>query len=174
MKPGEDCKRWFYKDERYNKIVRKKRLIEYQIMMFKRELLHEEQMMKELTANEPRRKELYGARYDTLEDLQNDYLTGALRGKAYRHERYMLWLVYSDRGHLDRIDWLKEMIAECEERLGVVNVVMEKYNINEEKRERDRRNAKIRMRRYNARKRGEDETKYGLPQKVGRKPKKKK
>jgi hypothetical protein len=86
----------------------------------------------------------------------------------------MLWLVYSDRGHLDRMDWLKEMIAECEERLGVVDVVMEKYNINEEKRERDRRNAKIRMRRYNARKRGEDETKYGLPQKVGRKPKKKK
>lgn len=161
MKPGEDCKHWHYKDETHTRIKRHYDLSRYQLMIYGRELEKERKALAKLEdpVKVEERKKSYGLRFDTRKDLEEAYLVGAVTFQEYRYQKRALYIVYSDRGHLDRIEWLEEMYAKAQERYKLSERYVNKYKtqmeLDIEKEKKKRHQSKIRVRRWRAKKRKE-------------------
>lgn len=108
-------------EEQHVYVKRKRQLIEYQIGMFKRERNRIQKRYDHLVETTEDRKKSYKLLCDTREELEHLYRTTDMDDFTYMQQRSWLWLVYSDRGAIDRLKWLDEMIEDCEMRLEAVD-----------------------------------------------------
>ena len=105
------------REEFHMRVKREKKLTEYQLWFFERELKRQKKMYDGLKEGIPRREKSYKPRFKTREELDEAYMLGGMTVKEYMIERRNIWNCYSDRGYLDRIAWLEEQAAKYREKL---------------------------------------------------------
>lgn len=151
-------------EERHMYVKRKRQLIEYQISVFRRERNRIQKRYDHLVETIEDRKKSYKLICDTREELEHLYRTTDMDDYTYMQQRSWQWLVYSDRGAIERLKWLDEMIEEYTMRLEAVDTwraqqkkETERKN-NEKRQKRARYNAYFRKRRrkINSEKRKEE------------------
>lgn len=151
-------------EERHMYVKRKRQLIEYQISVFRRERNRIQKRYDHLVETIEDRKKSYKLICDTREELEHLYRTTDMDDYTYMQQRSWQWLVYSDRGAIERLKWLDEMIEEYTMRLEAVDTwraqqkkETERKN-NEKRQKRARYNAyfRKRRRRINSEKRKEE------------------
>lgn len=107
---GRDV-RWFLSidPEEHARNKEQKRMLKFKIHTFHREIILEQQAYDKLLRGQERRKETYKPTYKTREELDAAYVAGLITDdKEYMRERYAIWQVYSDRGHINNLKWLHE------------------------------------------------------------------
>lgn len=109
---------WLGDREQFHMMVKKeKKLTEYQLWFFERELKHQKKLYEGLKERTQQREKSYKPRFKTREELDEAYMLGGMTVKEYMIERRNIWNCYSDRGYLDRIAWLEEQAAKYREKL---------------------------------------------------------
>lgn len=93
------------------------RMLKFKITVFKRAVYNEQRAYKKLLSTQDKRIKAYNPRFKTREELDAAYLVGAVSDEDYSRERYNIWLVYSDRGHINNLKWLEEQLAYYEQKL---------------------------------------------------------
>lgn len=146
---------WVHDEEQHMRIKNRRKLIEYQVRFFRRELKKEQTMLEKLDAKQEMRKNVFHCRFDSREELDDEYRAGKMTDKDYIEQRSALWKTYSDRGHTMRIEWLESELAKYEKRLAMVNearhLSAEEWEKEREKKARHNHLTKMRMRRYRQR-----------------------
>ena len=147
--------KWVHDEQQHMRIKNRRKLIEYKIMVYRRELKRERDALEKLIERTQMRKEVYRCIYDSRAELDEAYRAGKLTDKEYIGQRSALWKVYSDHGHNMRIEWLQEELEKCEKQLEMVNEVRdmsaEEWQLQQKRRKRSNHKAKLRMRRYRKR-----------------------
>lgn len=118
--------------EEYLRMKERIRMAKFKVTVFKRALYNEKAAYKKLLSTQPKRIERWHPKYDSRKKLDEDYVVGKMTNEEYAYERYAIWHVYSDRGHLNNIKWLEEMLQYYEDALQAINDELE-----------DRRKARI-------------------------------
>lgn len=108
---------FLHNEEQYMRIKTEKKLIEYQVKLFRNELNKMQKRYDELKAGEERRAESYGAKYKTRKELDDAYMLGNMTDREYMQYRSAMWQAYSDRGYEARIKWLTAMLDHYQAKL---------------------------------------------------------
>ena len=112
-------------EEQHMRIKRERKLVDYQVRMFTKELKRIRKKLDALRAGEEDRAEKYGAKYRTRKELDDAYMLGNMTDREYMHYRSAMWQAYSDRGYLDRIEWLEKMLNHYQNKLEKIDQWME-------------------------------------------------
>lgn len=109
---------WLGEREDYHmKVKNEKKLTEYQLRIFVRELKHQEKMYSGLVERTPQREKAYKPTCKTREELDQMYMLGAMTDREYMRNRSAIWNCYSDRGYIMRIEWLREQVERYQDKL---------------------------------------------------------
>lgn len=148
---GKDYRNWLVGDPNlYARNKEKKRILRFKIRVFERELKQEQKKYDKLLAGTENRKEVWHPIYDNREDLDSAYVAGIVKDEDYPRERYAIWQVYSDRGHINNIKWLTGELEKYKSQLEGFEDFLN--GIRKEKRRKIDRRRQVR-RRYNNRRR---------------------
>lgn len=89
------------------------RMLKFKKKVYSVALYNEQRAYKKMLSTQGKRFETWHPRYKTREELDAAYLVGAVDDQEYRYERYAIWQVYSDRGHINNLKWLEEMVEKA-------------------------------------------------------------
>lgn len=97
-------------EEKFLSIKQRLRLIDFQISVFNNAIKKQERQYESYRSEErvEKRKKAFGLKYESRQQLDQDYMIGAISDAEYSKQRYALWLVYSDRGYEMKLKWLYE------------------------------------------------------------------
>lgn len=116
---------FLHNEEQHMRIKREKKLIEYQVRVFKNELRDVTKRYENLKAGAEKRAEIYDAKYKTRKELDDAYMLGNMTDREYMRYRSAMWQAYSDRGYEDRIQWLNAMIDHYQSKLDKITKWMD-------------------------------------------------
>ena len=140
------------REEFHMKVKREKKLTEYQLRFYEKELKRQKKMYEGLVEGIPKREKSYKPRFKTREELDQAYIVSDMTVKEYMTERRNLWNCYSDRGYIDRIAWLTEQRDRYKDKLDRINgwtlETKRKSNNNRQKKFHIRRKWAYQKRRY--------------------------
>lgn len=168
---GRDITNWLHGDpEMLARNKEKKRMLRFKIHTFHREILLEQQAYDKLLRGTERRKERWKPTYTNREDLDAAYHAGLVKDEDYTRERYAIWQVYSDRGHIANLEWLHEQEDKYIKALEDFQAYLdeksrENRKAREKKRQRHRHHMAYKRRKRREKKRAEREArwkKYGI------------
>lgn len=111
---GKDCRNWLKNPEEYMAIKEKRRMLSFQVSVFRRELKREQKTLEKLNSHLQLRIDRWHPRFDSREKLDEAYVAGLVTDRDYMRERYAIWQVYNDRGHNANIAWLSAELEKCE------------------------------------------------------------
>ena len=112
------------------------RLTKFKIKVFKSQLRLEKITYDSLKKNEPKRFAHWKPKYKTVSDLDEAYVAGLVDDKDYMYQRYAIWQVYSDRGHINNIAWMESEIKKYEKQLADIENYLKERNREAQKRAR--------------------------------------
>lgn len=107
IEDGKDCRNWLNYPKEHMAIKEKRRMLKFQVMVFRRALKAERKRYDELLEGTERRKESYKPMFDTIDKLNDAYVIGQVDDQTYMSQRSRIWQVYSDRGHIANLEWLQ-------------------------------------------------------------------
>lgn len=107
IEDGKDCRNWLNHPEEHMAIKEKRRMLRFQVRVFKRELKAEQKKYDTLLAKTADREKSYKPMFDSLEKLNDAYVVGKVDDRTYMSQRSKIWQVYSDRGHIANLAWLQ-------------------------------------------------------------------
>lgn len=93
------------------------RMLKFKVTVFKRQLFQEQRTYKKLLSTQEKRFNTYQPKFKTRKELDAAYLVGAVSDQEYSKQRYAIWLVYSDRGHINNLKWLESELEYYEKKL---------------------------------------------------------
>lgn len=93
------------------------RMLKFKIAVFTRQLKQEQRTYEKLLSTQEKRFNTYKPKFKTREELDAAYLVGAISDEDYSYQRYAIWLVYSDRGHINNLKWLESEKERYEQKL---------------------------------------------------------
>lgn len=148
-------------------INKRKRLIEYQIRFFEREIRAEEKRLAYLESTQDARRKAYGLEYDSLEEINQAYAAGIITSAERYRQRSHLWQVFSDRDALMRLEWLRSERDKYKEHHDALLAIIEKKSEEREARHKAlvRKQTKAWAKRKRAEARAEREAKEKEEQK---------
>lgn len=128
------------------------RMLKFKIRVYKTALYNEQRAYKKMLSTQDKRFEQWQPKYKTRKELDDAYLVGAVDDTDYRKERYAIWQVYSDRGHINNLKWLEKMVEVSEKNLADFEAYLqsesERRKEAREKRDRLRKRHNMYIRRY--------------------------
>lgn len=111
--------------EEYLRTKERIRMAKFKIRVFKTALRNEQFAYNKMLKTQPKRMNRWHPKYEDRKKLDEDYVVGKLTNEEYAYERYAIWQVYSDRGHINNIKWLEEMLKHYEDALKDINDELE-------------------------------------------------
>lgn len=126
-------------EEKHVYVKRKRQLVEYQISVFRRERNRIQKRYDHLVATIEDRRKSYKLLCDTREELEHLYRTTDMDDLTYMQQRAWLWQVYSDRGAIERLKWLDEMIEEYTMRLEAIDTWRQTQRAESQRRSKEAR-----------------------------------
>ena len=115
------------------------RMANFRVRVFKTALRQEKAAYKKLLSTQDKRMERWHPKYDDLKKLNDEYIIGKMTNEEYVRERYAIWQVYNDRGHINNIKWLEQMLAIYQGKLDDIEADLEQRRMRHQKRWEQRR-----------------------------------
>lgn len=149
IEDGKDYRNWLKDPENHLAIKERRRMLKFKLHVFTTALYYEQRNYDKLLANTERRKKSYKPMFSSREELDQAYVLGAVSDKEYMSQRSKIWQVYSDRGHIKNIEWLKSEIERYQEALDILDQWMKTKHLHTVKMLRKLRDQKKHHRAYN-------------------------
>ena len=158
IEDGRDMRNFIKGDREEHMLIKNNlKMLKYQKGVFQRELNRVSKNYKELIDGQNRRKENYGTKFSTVEELNEAYAIGQVSDEEYFYQYRAWWQTYSDRGYPERIAWLTEQRDRYQAKLDALTEYMgekrEKSIKRYEAKRRQRKKHATAQRRYMKRKR---------------------
>lgn len=117
-----------------------KRLLEFQVGVFQREINRLEKRAQKRDANLEHRKEVWKPMFETVEELNEAYMLGDMDPLTYNRQRVAIWNTYTDYGSAAKLEWLYE---ERDKYQSILDMFVEgSTKLREEEREQRERRAR--------------------------------
>ena len=112
----------------------KKKLLEFQIGLFEREIKRVTKNYRKLYDNRELRKKAFKPKFESMAELKEAYVDGLITDyKEYRSQQRAIWCVYSDRGNEDKLEWLYNEKAKYELQLLALEQILKSIRLNTQK-----------------------------------------
>lgn len=111
--------------ERHQAIKHRKKMLEYKVGFFQREINRQTKKKKEREANFENRKARWKPKYASWDELNEAYIAGGMSDKEYDVQRKAIWIVYHDYDVPEKLAWLEEMQAPYKAELEALEEWME-------------------------------------------------
>ena len=127
----------------------RKKLLEYQIGFFNREIKRVERGYKTWLTNMPKRMERFKPRYQSREEIDEAYLAGLLTKQEYSEQRNAYRMVYSDYGSKMKLAWLRSQLDQYSRQYDALIDYMD--DLRQKSEAKAIKNRRIKRRRHNKR-----------------------